>query len=238
MKIVVLKFGGTSVGSTDRIKKVANIIISYVRKNYKVIVTSSAMSGVTNDLVKKSKSISNEFIPEEYDVLVSSGEQVSCSLIAGRLNHLGFKSRSWMGWQIPIITEGNHSSSRIRNIYNKNMTAGLGHFDFIEIGTCDYHTLLQRWGDTKKGISVEPIKIYLDLLPNKPNVIKVNAAISSEDDEIDLFYITPENQIKHNKKWTRGWGSVGRPHKGYNNPQKLLDSGILTKSKIKTFFID
>ena len=114
------------------------------------------------------------------------------------------------------------------------MTAGLGHFDFIEIGTCDYHTLLQRWGDTKKGISVEPIKIYLDLLPNKPNVIKVNAAISSEDDEIDLFYITPENQIKHNKKWTRGWGSVGRPHKGYNNPQKLLDSGILTKSKIKT----
>ena len=121
MKIVVLKFGGTSVGSTDRIKKVANIIISYVRKNYKVIVTSSAMSGVTNDLVKKSKSISNEFIPEEYDVLVSSGEQVSCSLIAGRLNHLGYKSRSWMGWQIPIITEGNHSSSRIRNIYNKNI---------------------------------------------------------------------------------------------------------------------
>ena len=108
MKIVVLKFGGTSVGSTDRIKKVANIIISYVRKNYKVIVTSSAMSGVTNDLVKKSKSISNELIPEEYDVLVSSGEQVSCSLIAGRLNHLGYKSRSWMGWQIPIITEGNH----------------------------------------------------------------------------------------------------------------------------------
>ena len=121
MKIVVLKFGGTSVGSTDRIKKVANIIISYVRKNYKVIVTSSAMSGVTNDLVRKSKSISNEFVPEEYDVLVSSGEQVSCSLIAGRLNHLGYKSKSWMGWQIPILTEGNHSSSRIKNIYKKNI---------------------------------------------------------------------------------------------------------------------
>ena len=121
MKIVVLKFGGTSVGSTDRIKKVANIIISYVKKNYKVIVTSSAMSGVTNDLVKKSKSISNEFIPEEYDVLVSSGEQVSCSLIAGRLNHLGYKSRSWMGWQIPIITEGKHSSSRIQNVYKNNI---------------------------------------------------------------------------------------------------------------------
>ena len=121
MKIVVLKFGGTSVGSTDRIKKVANIIISYVRKNYKVIVTSSAMSGVTNDLVKKSKSISNEFIPEEYDVLVSSGEQMSCSLIAGRLNHLGYKSRSWLGWQIPILTTGNYSASRIKSIYKKNI---------------------------------------------------------------------------------------------------------------------
>ena len=121
MKIVVLKFGGTSVGSTDRIKKVANIIISFIKKNYKVIVTSSAMSGVTNDLVKKSKSISKEFIPEEYDVLVSSGEQVSCSLIAGRLNHLGYKARSWMGWQIPIITEGNYSSSRIQKIYKKNI---------------------------------------------------------------------------------------------------------------------
>ena len=121
MKIVVLKFGGTSVGTVDRIKKVANIIIGYVKKRYKVIVVSSAMSGVTNDLVKKSKSISNEFIPEEYDVLVSSGEQVSCSLIAGRLNHLGYKSHSWMGWQIPILTDGNYSSSRISKIHRKKI---------------------------------------------------------------------------------------------------------------------
>ena len=119
MKIVILKFGGTSVGSTDRIKKVANIIVSFVKKNYKVIVTSSAMKGATNDLIKKSKNISNEFSPEEYDVLVSSGEQISCSLIAGRLNHLGYKSRSFMGWQIPIITEGKYSSSRIQKIDKK-----------------------------------------------------------------------------------------------------------------------
>tara|TARA_Y100000590_G_scaffold222520_1_gene251848 strand:+ start:201 stop:1415 length:1215 start_codon:yes stop_codon:yes gene_type:complete len=121
MKIVVLKFGGTSVGSTDRIKKVAKIIVSFIKKKYKIIVTSSAMSGVTNDLIRKSQKISNEFIPEEYDVLVSAGEQMSCSLIAGRLNHLGYKSRSWMGWQVPIITDGNYSSSRIRNIYKKNI---------------------------------------------------------------------------------------------------------------------
>ena len=121
MKIVVLKFGGTSVGSVDRIKKVSNIIISYIKKKYRVIVATSAMSGVTNDLVKKSKQISSNFISEEYDVLVSAGEQMSCSLIAGRLNHLGYKSRSWLGWQVPILTTGNYSSSRIKNIYKKNI---------------------------------------------------------------------------------------------------------------------
>ena len=121
MKIVVLKFGGTSVGSTNRIKKVSKIIISYIKKKYKVIVASSAMSGVTNELVRKSKEISSDFLAEEYDVLVSSGEQMSCSLIAGRLNHLGYKSRSWLGWQIPILTTGNYSASRIKSIYKKNI---------------------------------------------------------------------------------------------------------------------
>ena len=119
MKIVVLKFGGTSVGTIERIKKVAEIISSFRKKNYKVIVVSSAMSGVTNDLIKKSRQISNNFSDFEYDVLISSGEQVACSLIAGRLNHKGFKSRSWLGWQIPIYTNGPHKNSRIDSI-NKN----------------------------------------------------------------------------------------------------------------------
>ena len=102
MKTVVLKFGGTSVGSIDRIKKVANIILSYRKRKYRVIVASSAMSGVTNDLISKSKLISKNFDKAEYDTLLSSGEQVACSLIAGRLKHLGYNSRSWMCWQIPI----------------------------------------------------------------------------------------------------------------------------------------
>ena len=116
MKIVVLKFGGTSVGTTEKIKKVADIIISYRKKNYKVIVISSAMSGATNDLILKSKKISENFSDAEYDVLVSSGEQVACSLIAGRLIHKGFKSRSWLSWQIPILTENFHKNSRIIKI--------------------------------------------------------------------------------------------------------------------------
>ena len=63
--------------------------------------------------------ISNNFNPAEYDVLLSSGEQASCALIAARLNHIGFKSRSWMSWQIPILTEGNYSYSRITFINKK-----------------------------------------------------------------------------------------------------------------------
>ena len=121
MKIVVLKFGGTSVGSTDRIKNVVKIIISYVKQRYKVIVVSSAMSGETNKLVKLTKKISNNFKPSEYDVIVSTGEQVSCALIAGKLNDQGYNSRSWLGWQVPIFTKGDYSFSRIVNVNKKNI---------------------------------------------------------------------------------------------------------------------
>tara|TARA_B100002052_G_C15837853_1_gene578673 strand:+ start:57 stop:1271 length:1215 start_codon:yes stop_codon:yes gene_type:complete len=121
MKIVVLKFGGTSVGTIDRIKKVADLIINYSKNKYNVIVVSSAMSGTTNDLVNKSKNISNNFSNEEYDALVSSGEQVACALIAGRLIHKGYKSRSWMGWQIPIITDNKHKFSKINQVHKTNL---------------------------------------------------------------------------------------------------------------------
>ena len=116
MKIIVLKFGGTSVGTLEKIVKVAKIIASYVKKKYKVIVVSSAMSGVTNELLVKTKKISENFPNDEKDVILSTGEQISCALIAGKLNELGYKSRSWLGWQLPIITRGNYNSSRIIKI--------------------------------------------------------------------------------------------------------------------------
>tara|TARA_B100001741_G_scaffold308434_1_gene304645 strand:- start:176 stop:1390 length:1215 start_codon:yes stop_codon:yes gene_type:complete len=121
MKIVVLKFGGTSVGTIDRIKKVANLIGNYAKKKYNLIVVSSAMSGVTNDLENKSKNLSKNFSYAEYDALVSSGEQVACALIAGRLMHKGYKSRSWMGWQIPIITNNKYKYAKINQIYKRKI---------------------------------------------------------------------------------------------------------------------
>ena len=121
MKIVVLKFGGTSVGSIEKIRNISNIIQNYRKKGNKVIVVSSAMSGVTNDLIKKSRMISKNFSDSEYDVLVSSGEQIACSLIAGKLIDKGYMSRSWLAWQIPILTKGHHKNSRINQINKKEI---------------------------------------------------------------------------------------------------------------------
>ena len=143
MKIVILKFGGTSVGSIEKIKKVAEIIEEYKKKNYKIIVVSSAMSGVTNELIKKSKGISKNFSEAEYDVLVSSGEQVACSLIAGRLIHKGFKSRSWLAWQIPILTKGPHKNSKIHLVNKKKIS------DYLKEGGIPIITGFQ--GANKEG---------------------------------------------------------------------------------------
>ena len=121
MSLIVLKFGGTSVGSVKKIKNVAKIIKNHKKKNNKLIVISSAMSGVTQDLINKSKEISKNFDKFEYDALVSSGEQTACALLSGALLDLGFKSRSWLSWQIPILTERNNKSSRIIFIKKKEI---------------------------------------------------------------------------------------------------------------------
>ena len=118
---MVLKFGGTSVGSIKKINYVAKIIKKHHHKKNKLIVVSSAMSGVTNDLIKKSKQISKNFDKFEYDVLLSSGEQIACALLSGALLKIGLKSRSWLSWQIPIITKGDHKSSRIISINKKEI---------------------------------------------------------------------------------------------------------------------
>jgi len=116
MKRIVIKFGGTSIGSIDKIINAAKIAKKKHDDGNQVIVVVSAIAGTTNDLIEKSKQISKSFNEHELDVLLSSGEQISSSLLAGAIIELGIKSRSWMGWQIPILTEGNHSSSRIANI--------------------------------------------------------------------------------------------------------------------------
>ena len=117
----VLKFGGTSVGTIERILHVAKIIKKEHESDNDVIAIVSAMSGKTNELLKQSKTISENFDKRELDVLLSSGEQVTSALLAGALIEFGINSKSWLNWQIPILTEGEHSNSRIININIKGI---------------------------------------------------------------------------------------------------------------------
>ena len=134
MKKIVLKFGGTSVGSIDKIINAAKIIKKRHEENNQIIVVVSAMAGVTNDLIKKSNQISKNFDKKELDVLLSSGEQASCSLLSGAIINLGINARSWLGWQIPILTNDKHTSSQIIKIKTEEI------LDFI----------------SKKGVAVIP----------------------------------------------------------------------------------
>jgi aspartate kinase len=113
----VLKFGGTSVGTTERIQHVANIIKKEQSSGNKIIAVVSAMAGKTNELFKLSNEISEEFNKRELDVLLSSGEQVTCALLSGALSKLDIKAKSWMNWQIPILTDGEHTNARIINMH-------------------------------------------------------------------------------------------------------------------------
>ncbi len=113
----ILKFGGTSVGTIKRIQHVANIIKKEQSIGNKVIAVVSAMAGKTNELIKLSREVSEKFSKREYDVLLSSGEQVSCALLAGALIKLNLKAKSWLNWQVPILTDGEHANARIVNLH-------------------------------------------------------------------------------------------------------------------------
>ena len=191
MKTVVLKFGGTSVGSIDRIKRVCKIIASYKKKNVKVLAISSAMSGVTNDLVNKSKLISNNFDKAEYDTLVSTGEQASCALIAGRLKHMGFRSRSWMSWQLPILTEGPYSGARISRIVVKELNK------YLQSGGIPIITGFQ-------GVNSELRLTTIGRSGSDASAIMLAKFIKAEEciiyTDVDGVYTTDPRQYKNAKK--------------------------------------
>ena len=121
MKIVVLKFGGTSVADVPQIKKIALKIKLEVELGYKVITVVSAMSGVTNNLINLVKDTSDIPPYSEYDTVLSTGEQVTSALLAIALNKLKIKARSWLGWQIPIVTDNTYGKSAIEEIKTENI---------------------------------------------------------------------------------------------------------------------
>ncbi|WP_170377908.1 aspartate kinase [Ruegeria profundi] len=126
MPVLVMKFGGTSVANLDRIRRAAKRIGVEVAKGYDVIVIVSAMSGKTNELVGWVNETSPLFDAREYDAVVSSGENVTAGLMALTLQEMEIPARSWQGWQVPLLTNGAHSSARIEEIPTDNLNQKFG----------------------------------------------------------------------------------------------------------------
>ena len=121
MELVVLKFGGTSVADVPQIKKIALKIKGEVDQGNKVIVVVSAMSGVTNNLIDLVNQTSKNFSLSEHDVVLSTGEQITSALLSIALEELSLKARSWMGWQVPIVSDNTHGKAVIKDIKTSNL---------------------------------------------------------------------------------------------------------------------
>jgi aspartate kinase len=133
MALVVQKYGGTSVGSIDRIRNVAKRVAETHDAGNDVIVVVSAMSGETNKLVALAHEITEFPDTREYDVLVSTGEQVTISLLAMCLKSMGYQAKSYLGSQIPILTDDSHSKARIEKIGDKKIKADLAGGNIIVV---------------------------------------------------------------------------------------------------------
>jgi len=125
MGLVVQKFGGTSVGTIERIENVAKKVISEYEKGNQVIVTVSAMAGETNRLIALAKEVTELPDERELDVLVSTGEQVSVALLAMTLIKMGYKAKSYLGHQIKILTDSAYTKARIIDIETENIKRDL-----------------------------------------------------------------------------------------------------------------
>jgi len=160
MARLVMKFGGTSVGSVERIKNVALRVKREVDAGNEVAVVVSAMSGDTNRLVDLVSSMSTMHDAREYDVVLSSGEQVTIGLLSMALQDLGISARSWLGWQIPVRTNAVHGSARIEEIHCDEIISRFGEGQvavcagFQGIGTDNRITTLGRGGSDTSAVAL------------------------------------------------------------------------------------
>ncbi|MFP6771501.1 MAG: aspartate kinase [Alphaproteobacteria bacterium] len=126
MARIVMKFGGTSVADVERLRYVADRVAATVNGGNEVAVVLSAMAGTTNMLIDLTREMCALHDAREYDSVVSTGEQITIGLLAMALQERGIQARSWMGWQLPIRTDGVHGSARIENIDGAEIARRMG----------------------------------------------------------------------------------------------------------------
>ncbi|MFN3594438.1 MAG: aspartate kinase [Thiobacillaceae bacterium] len=175
MALIVQKYGGTSVGSIERIRNVAERVAKFKALGHQVVVVVSAMAGETNRLIELAKQIQKEPDPRELDVLLSTGEQVTIALLAMALKDLGLKARSYTGAQVRILTDDAHTKARILSIDEDNIRRDLasGHVvvvaGFQGVDAAGNITTLGRGGSDTTGVALaaalkaDECQIYTDV---------------------------------------------------------------------------
>jgi len=157
---IVMKFGGTSMAGTERIRRVANIVRRQQAAGHEVAVVVSAMAGETDRLVNFCREANPLYDPAEYDVVVASGEQVTSGLLALTLQSMGCKARSWLGWQLPIHTSSAHAKARIEGMDSDALVAALAAGEvavipgFQGLGEDNRITTLGRGGSDTSAVAV------------------------------------------------------------------------------------
>ena len=160
MARIVMKFGGTSMAGTERIRRVAQIVKAQAERGDEVAVVVSAMAGDTDRLVNFCREANALYDPAEYDVVVAAGEQITSGLLAMTLQALGCQARSWLGWQLPIHTDSAHSKARIGEIDSEALTASMARGQIAVIpgfqGLTDDNriTTLGRGGSDTSAVAV------------------------------------------------------------------------------------
>ena len=160
MARIVMKFGGTSMAGTERIRRVASIVRRQQAAGHEVAVVVSAMAGETDRLVNFCREANPLYDPAEYDVVVASGEQVTAGLLALTLQAMGCKARSWLGWQLPIHTNDAHAKARIEGFDSEALLASMGAGEIAVIpgfqGLSDDNrvTTLGRGGSDTSAVAV------------------------------------------------------------------------------------
>ncbi|CAM3973061.1 aspartate kinase [Novosphingobium lubricantis] len=160
MARIVMKFGGTSMAGTERIRRVARIVQRQQAAGHEVAVVVSAMAGETDRLVNFCREADPLYDPAEYDVVVASGEQVTSGLLAMHLQALGCKARSWLGWQVPIRTDDAHAKARIEDIDADALLASMGAGEiavipgFQGVSPAGRATTLGRGGSDTSAVAV------------------------------------------------------------------------------------
>jgi len=175
VSLIVQKYGGTSMGSPERIREVARRVQRFVKEGHQLVIVPSAMAGETNRLLGLAKEINPDADPRELDVIASTGEQVSIGLLSIALHKLGVKARSYTGWQVPILTDAAYNKARILAIEDRNIREDLAEdrvvivAGFQGIDDDNNITTLGRGGSDTTGVALaaalkaDECQIYTDV---------------------------------------------------------------------------